>query len=40
MKYKFVIAIGSNIDSPEGLSPIKNCNNAINELYKLISNKL
>ena len=34
MKYKFVIAVGSNIDSPEGLSPIKNCNNAIKELSK------
>ena len=34
MKYKFFIAVGSNIDSPEGLSPIKNCNNAINELSK------
>ena len=34
MKNKFVIAIGSNIDSPEGFSPIKNCNNAINELSK------
>ena len=34
MKNKFVIAIGSNIDSPEGFSPIKNCNKAINELSK------
>ena len=34
MKNKFVIAIGSNIDSPEGLNPIKNCNKAINELSK------
>lgn len=32
MKNKFVIAVGSNRDSPEGLSPIKNCNKAINEL--------
>ena len=34
MKNKFVIAIGSNIDSPEGYNPIKNCNKAINELSK------
>ena len=34
MKNKFVIAIGSNINSPEGFSPIKNCNNAIYELSK------
>ena len=34
MKNKFVIAIGSNIESPKGFSPIKNCNNAINELSK------
>ena len=34
MKNKFVIAIGSNIDSPEGFNPIKNCNKAINELSK------
>ena len=34
MKNKFVIAVGSNIDSPEGFSPVKNCNNAINELSK------
>ena len=32
MKYKFFIAVGSNIDSPEGLSHIKNCNKAISEL--------
>ena len=34
MRNKFVIAVGSNINSPEGYSPIKNCNNAINELSK------
>ena len=34
MKNKFVIAVGSNLNSPEGLSPLKNCNNAINELSK------
>ena len=34
MKNKFVIAVGSNINSPEGLCPIKNCNNAINEFSK------
>ena len=34
MKNKIVIAVGSNIDSPKGLNPIKNCNNAINELLK------
>tara|TARA_B100000575_G_C23059426_1_gene609928 strand:+ start:715 stop:1218 length:504 start_codon:yes stop_codon:yes gene_type:complete len=34
MKNKFIIAIGSNIHSPEGFSPIKNCNNAITELSK------
>ena len=34
MKNKFVIAVGSNINSPEGFEPIKNCNNAINELSK------
>ena len=34
MKNKFVIAIGSNIKSPEGYEPIKNCNNAIIELSK------
>ena len=34
MKNKFFIAVGSNINSPEGFSPIKNCNNAINELSK------
>ena len=31
MKNKIVIAVGSNIDSPKGISPIKNCNKAINE---------
>ena len=34
MKNKFVIAFGSNINSLEGFSPIKNCNNAIYELSK------
>ena len=34
MKNKFVIAVGSNLNSPEGFSPIKNCNNAVNELSK------
>ena len=34
MKNIFVIAIGSNINSPEGLKPIRNCNKAINELSK------
>ena len=34
MKNKFIIAIGSNINSLEGISPIKNCNNAVNELSK------
>ena len=34
MKNKFFIAVGSNINSPEGSSPIKNCNDAINELSK------
>ena len=34
MKNKFFIAVVSNINSPEGFSPIKNCNNAINELSK------
>ena len=34
MKNNFFIAVGSNINSPEGFSPIKNCNNAINELSK------
>ena len=34
MKNKFFLAIGSNIESPKGFSPIKNCNNAINELSK------
>ena len=34
MKNKFFIAVGSNINSPKGLSPIRNCNNAIQELSK------
>ncbi len=34
MKNKFIIAVGSNINSPEGFNPIENCNKAINELYK------
>ena len=34
MKNKFFIAVGSNINSPEGLNPIENCNKAINELSK------
>ena len=34
MKNKFIIAVGSNINSPEGFNPIKNCNKAINELSK------
>ena len=34
MKNKIVIAVGSNINSAEGIGPIKNCNNAINELSK------
>ena len=34
MKNKFFIAVGSNIDSPEGFSPVKNCNDAFNELSK------
>ena len=34
MKNKFVIAIGSNINSPDGFKPIKNCQRAINELSK------
>ena len=34
MKNKFIIAVGSNIKSPEGFNPIENCNKAINELYK------
>ena len=34
MKNKFVIAVGSNIKSPDGFEPIKNCNKAINELSK------
>ena len=34
MKNKFIIAVGSNINSPDGFSPIRNCNSAINELSK------
>ena len=34
MKNKFFIAVGSNINSPEGFNPIENCNKAINELSK------
>ena len=34
MKNKFIIAVGSNINSPEGFEPIKNCKKAINELSK------
>ena len=34
MKNKFVIAVGSNINSPEGFNPIENCDKAINELSK------
>ena len=34
MKNKFVISVGSNINSPKGIKPIKNCNKAINELSK------
>jgi len=34
MKNKFIIAVGSNINSPEGFHPIENCNKAINELSK------
>ena len=34
MKNKFIIAMGSNINSPEGFNPIENCNKAISELYK------
>ena len=34
MKNKFIIAVGSNINSPEGFYPIENCNKAINELSK------
>ena len=32
MKNKFIIAVGSNINSPKGFKPIENCNKAINEL--------
>ena len=34
MKNKFIIAVGSNINSPEGFNPIENCDKAINELSK------
>ena len=34
MNNNFFLAVGSNINSPEGLKPIKNCNKAINELSK------
>ncbi len=34
MENKIVISVGSNVYSPKGFSPIKNCNNAINELSK------
>ena len=34
MKNKFIIAVGSNINSPEGFDPIENCNKAMNELSK------
>ena len=34
MKNKFIIAVGSNKNSPEGFKPIENCNKAINELSK------
>ena len=34
MKNKFIIAVGSNINSTDGLNPIENCNKAINELSK------
>ncbi len=34
MKNKFIIAVGSNIESPDGFNPIENCNKAINELSK------
>ena len=34
MKNKFIIAVGSNINSPKGFNPIENCNKAINELSK------
>ena len=34
MKNKFFIAVGSNINSPEGFNPIENCNKGINELSK------
>ena len=34
MKNKFIIAVGSNVNSPEGFNSIENCNKAINELSK------
>ena len=34
MNNKFVLAIGSNIKSPKGIDPIKNCNDAIKEFSK------
>ena len=34
MKNKYIIAVGSNINSPEGFNPIENCNKGINELSK------
>ncbi len=34
MKNRFIIAVGSNKNSPEGFDPIENCNKAINELSK------
>ena len=34
MKNKFIIAVGSNINSPKGFKPIENCNKAIKELSK------
>ena len=34
MKNKFIIAVGANINSPEGFKPIENCNKAVNELSK------
>ena len=34
MRNKFVISVGSNINSPKGIKPINNCNKAINELSR------
>ena len=34
MRNKFVISVGSNINSPKGFKPINNCNKAINELSR------